>query len=325
MYYKKLENNELICQLCPHYCHLKVGQRGLCRGRSNLNGTLIATNYAQCASMGLDPIEKKPLYHYHPGSDILSLGPNSCNLFCSFCQNYGISQKDSPTEEILPDKLVELIKYYTPKILQVAFTYSEPLMWYEYIGDFARKYPEIQIVLVSNGFLNPLPFRELLPFIAALNIDLKAMSDGFYSKQCHASLPPVMENIRLAFEAGKYLEITLLLIESLNDKDADISALAAFIASLSPDIPLHISAYHPAYKLKLTATRQASIERAIQLAKEHLNYVYGGNLPTQDYMQTHCPACNSLVIERSFKGGKSLLADTNKCQNCGHTIYGVFA
>ncbi|MFA7543184.1 MAG: AmmeMemoRadiSam system radical SAM enzyme [Candidatus Cloacimonadaceae bacterium] len=325
LYYEKLEHKELICRLCPHNCQLKVGQRGFCRSRSNIDGTLIATNYRKCVAIAEDNIEKKPLYHYFPGTQILSLGPNSCNLLCNFCQNYRISILDAPTKFLDEFSLNELALFCTPQHPQLAFTYSEPLTWYEYIKETAEFNPELAIVLVTNAFLNIEPFQDLLPYISALNIDLKAMNNDFYKEQCKGRLAPVLDNIRFAYEAGKHLEITLLLIEGLNNADAEISALAGFIGELSPDIPLHISAYHPAFRMSLPATSQAAIERAIYIAKEHLNFVYGGNLRTQNYIQTYCPVCDALVIERSYEGGRSFLVDDNKCPKCGHTIYGVFA
>lgn len=325
MYYKKLETGEVVCLLCPHKCWLKEGQRGVCRGRTNIQGRLVVTNYGKSVALGLDPIEKKPLYHYFPGTQIVSLGSNSCNLACSFCQNYRISQADAPTETISSKALRALIQKYSPQDLQVAFTYSEPLTWYEYIRDFALKYPEIRIILVSNGFINPEPFAELLPYISALNIDLKAIDNEFYTRHCRGSLQPVLESILQAHAAKKHLEITLLLIEGLNDAAKDIAALAGFIAGLNPDIPLHISAYHPAYKLKVPATPQAAIETAIAIAKKQLNYVYGGNLHTTYYMQSHCPKCGNLLIKRDHDGSKSLLNEANNCSQCGHAIYGIFA
>lgn len=274
--YYRIENNRAVCELCPRLCNLKPGQIGLCMGRSFDGQIMVADNYGQAVSLALDPIEKKPLYHYHPGSYIVSLGPNSCNLHCAFCQNWEISQQSCPTRELEIPELIRLCKQQMP--YQVAFTYSEPTMWYEYIMDFAAAAPEISIVLVSNGHLNPKPWQELLPLISALNIDLKSMRPDFYKDICHGKLEIVKKNIIAAFQAGVHLEITFLLIPRLNDFIEEINELALFLSGIDSKIPLHISAYRPAYKLQNPPATLADIEKACELAARYLQFVYAGNV-----------------------------------------------
>ncbi len=279
-YYRK-EENCLICELCPHACRLGEGQSGICRGRQNLNGIMLAVNYAQTVSLALDPIEKKPLYHFHPGSQIISLGPNSCNLSCAFCQNWQISQLKASTQEISIAELANLCRDHNPK--QVAFTYSEPLMWFEYIYDFAKAASDVEIVLVTNGYLNPRPWKDILPYVKAMNIDLKSIRDNFYKQYCGAGVEVVKNNIRTAFDAGIHLEITNLLIPGLNDADEDLAALAGFVASIDQNIALHISAYRPCYKMKIRATTAAEVEHACEIASAKLNRVYAGNIRSAHY------------------------------------------
>ena len=280
IYYRK-EGDKLICELCPRTCSLEIGQRGLCRGRQNLNGKMIAINYARSVSLAIDPIEKKPLYHFHPGSQIISLGPNSCNLSCAFCQNWQISQAECPTREISIAELANLCREQNPR--QVAFTYSEPLMWYEYIYDFALYAPEIEIVLITNAYLNPQPWKDILPFVKAMNIDLKSIKDEFYHQTCGAGVEVVKNNIRKAHEAGIHLELTNLLIPGLNDTDEETAELAEFVASVDSNIPLHISAYRPCYKMTIRATTPEEIEHACEIASKRLMHVYAGNIWSTHY------------------------------------------
>lgn len=279
--YQMAEKAGIRCSLCPRMCLLHEGESGFCMGRKVIQGRLIATNYARVAAMALDPIEKKPLYHYHPGSQILSLGPNSCNLNCSFCQNWEISRAEVNTEELTLDKLYSLVHRQQTK--QVAFTYTEPLMWYEYIWDFVQQYPEIEVVLVTNGYLNQEPWEKLLPHIAAMNIDLKSIREEFYKAQCGGNVQNVTTNIQLAHKAGVHIELTCLLIPGLNDNPEEINALAAYIASIDKDIPLHISAYHPAFRMHLPATTAAQVRAACDIASVSLSHVYAGNVFISEY------------------------------------------
>lgn len=321
-FYLKLPNHSVRCELCPHFCHLSDGQSGRCRSRTNNGGILIAVNYGRSIGGYQDPIEKKPLYHYHPGSLIYSLGPNSCNLSCDFCQNYQISQLDSPTVPLSPDQLKTLLN--SNDLHQVAFTYTEPLTWYEFILDFARLAPETDIVLVSNGYINPGPLQKLLPYLKAMNIDLKSIRETFYKQRCGGDPAPVLQTISMAHAAGVHLELTNLLIPGANDDPADILDLVEFCAELDPELPLHFSAYHPAYRSSEPETPGSSVIAACRLAKSRLRNVYAGNLAESLFSDTVCPACGKTVISR--RSGRVLCAPNwgGNCPQCGNKILGVF-
>jgi len=323
LYYRSLPDKVVQCFLCPHFCLIPMGKRGLCRGRSNRNGFLYADNYAKAVALNLDPIEKKPLYHYHPGSQILSTGANSCNMNCIFCQNSEISQCDQDTMELETQDLIDL--HETQQIKQIAFTYTEPLTWFEYILFLAQQLSPlgIEFVLVSNGQINPEPLRDLIPFLAAANIDLKAMNSEFYRSYCNGYLESVLASIESIFNAGIHLEITNLLIPGLNLDHEKIASLVDFIAGLSPDIPLHFSAYHPAHKCALPKTEQRQIISACKSASKRLNYVYAGNVSRTEFSDTRCPECKMTLIERKGLFVNTLLVD-KLCPRCSATIYGVF-
>jgi len=270
------EGNKIRCQLCPRECLLSEGKKGFCRSREVINGSLIATAYGKTTSLALDPIEKKPLYHFHPGSMIVSLGPNSCNLTCKYCQNWEISQQEFPTRYLAIEDLIQIIR--EQKNQQVAFTYTEPLMWYEYILDFAAQAPEIDIVLVTNAYINQEPWRKILKVIKAVNIDIKSYRDNFYRELCGGKLEVIKDNIIIAKEIGVHIELTNLLIPGYNDTEEELRDLAMFIASVDKNIPLHISAYRPSYKMTVRATTGEEVENACEIASRYLNYVYAGNV-----------------------------------------------
>lgn len=324
MFYEKLEGKRVVCQLCPQYCVLSDRATGICRARVNDGGTLVAKNYGQYLGLALDPIEKKPLYHYRPGSKILSLGANSCNLKCSFCQNYQISQFEAFTYSITPEKLYLELGKINLSEKQIAFTYTEPLTWYEFIYDFASIYRDVDVVLISNGFINEEPLKKLLPYVAAFNIDLKSFNDNFYQQQCKGRIEPVKNSIRLVYESGVHLEVTLLLIPGLNDDPNELDFLAKFLSSISDQIPLHISAYHPDYQLNVPATTEEGVQKAIDIAKRHLKYVYGGNLPKESLRTTYCPSCSRELITRSYFGVRSYVEAKASCPKCKDKIYGRF-
>lgn len=321
MFYEKVGENSVRCLLCPHFCYLKVGESGKCRGRKNIDGRMIAVNYGRSIGLGLDPIEKKPLYHFHPGSEILSLGANSCNLSCFFCQNYSSSQQNCPTDCIGPDDLYAMLQR-VPGRKQVAFTYTEPFTWYEYIHDFAALARDVDIVLVTNGFVNPVPLAQILPYISAINIDLKSIKPEFYRQYCGAELDTVLNTIREAEKANVHLEITNLLIPGLNDAEEEISELAEFMASVDKDIPLHISAYHPAFKSEIPATNPSSVTRACEIASGYLSYVYAGNISASSGNETRCPKCNKTIVPASRRQFE--IDAAGKCCFCGQRIYGRF-
>ena len=320
LFWEKREGARIKCLLCPVGCLIADGKIGVCMGRKNEKGVLYAINYGRLVSLAIDPIEKKPLYHFHPGTNILSTGPNGCNMSCQNCQNWTISQEESPTEFVSPEDLIKIA--LREKSVGIAYTYTEPLIWYEYVLDTARiaKEKNLTNVLVTNGYINEKPLKELLPLIDALNVDLKSMDDDFYKKNCKGKLSFVLKTIELAYQHGCHLEVTNLIIPTMNDSDDQIQRLVDFVAGLSDRIPLHFSRYFPAYKMSIPATPHQTLQKAFLLAKRKLKYVYIGNAYIPNTSNTHCPNCNNLLIQRdgyhtSIKGIKD-----KKCNNCGASV-----
>ena len=282
-FYKE-EDNFIQCQLCPHNCKLRENQFGICGLRTVKNNLPVAINYGEVTSANVDPIEKKPLFHFKPGKDILSVGTYGCNMKCSFCQNYEISQNKPSSEFIDIDKLIKLI-ISIPNNVGIAFTYNEPFMWYEYIYDVAKRIKEydknISVVLVSNGYVNKEPLKKILPFIDAMNIDLKGFTKRYYNDICKAKIEPVLETIKMASEQT-HVEITTLMVSDENDSVEEIVEIAKFIASIDKNIPLHLSRYFPKYKMKNPPTLVENIMKAKEEASKYLNYIYVGNISVVD-------------------------------------------
>ena len=318
-YYKKLPSGKVQCLLCPHFCVIPQGEIGICRGKENIGGKLYAVNYGKTVTISVDPIEKKPLYHFLPGTQILSIASNTCNFNCKFCQNYHISQFDAPTYDITPRILLDYCQKHG--INEVAYTYTEPITWYEFILDSSRflKEHNIKTVMVTNGFINKEPLKELLPYIDAMNIDLKSMDDTFYQTLCNGRLQPVLETIKLAY--GKtHIEITNLLITNENDSEENIKKLIDFVASVSKDIPVHFSKYYPTYKMHNQATSESTLYMAKELAKNKLNYVYLGNIFAD--ANTYCPNCGELLVKRGIS--TKTYIQNGRCPSCDNDIYGVW-
>jgi pyruvate formate lyase activating enzyme len=275
------ENNAVRCGLCPHNCLIAEGRTGICRARKNAGGELVSLVYGNVVSMHVDPVEKKPLYHFHPGSQILSVGVTGCNFRCSFCQNWEISQAEAgslPTEPLSPRQAASMSG--EGGSIGIAYTYNEPLINAEWILDtsrLVRKAGRVN-VLVTNGYINPKPMAELMPFIDAANVDVKAFNDDFYKKLCGAQLDPVLRTVEAMHKAGVHVELTTLLIPGKNDSAKEIEKLTAWVASVSADIPLHFSRYHPDYKYTAPATDMESMKRAHDIARKRLKYVYLGNI-----------------------------------------------
>lgn len=282
MYWCPREGDGISCTLCPKGCLIPSGEAGFCRVRKNTDGKLVALNYGRCTSLALDPIEKKPLYHFYPGSLILSVGTFGCNFHCGFCQNWQIAHAAENGEMVTPSQIVRIALDAVERgNIGVAYTYSEPLVWYEFVLDTAREVKKagLKNVLVTNGFIRPEPFSELLPFIDALNIDVKGFTNRFYQETVHGSLEPVLAAAEQAVRAGKHVEITTLLIPGLNDREAELESLTDWVAGkLGPEVPLHFSRYFPNYHLKLAPTPLATMEKARKIAKGKLKYVYLGNV-----------------------------------------------
>ncbi len=278
-YYQKLKSGKVQCLLCPKNCVLADNEFGSCSVRKNENGTLYSLVYGKTTGIAVDPIEKKPLYHFHPGEKILSLGTRGCNFACSFCQNWQISQNsNAPLYDISSEKVID--KAIQMKLFGIAYTYNEPFIWYEFVRDtvILAKENGLENVLVTNGYINSEPLEEILPFIGAMNIDLKSMDDDFYRSTCNATLEPVLKTIKRA-KQSTHVELTNLIIPTLNDSDVQIEKLRDWIFNnTGADTPLHLSRYFPCYELNLPLTPIATLQRAKSIAEKKLKYVYLGNV-----------------------------------------------
>ncbi|MFH1282101.1 MAG: AmmeMemoRadiSam system radical SAM enzyme [bacterium] len=313
------ENNYIKCRLCPHDCVIKENDVGFCRVRKNLKGDLISLVYGLHASVGVDPIEKKPLYHFYPGRDILSFGTLGCNMSCQFCQNWSISQADFD-EKVLdsfsPEKAVRLAKEKSS--IGIAYTYNEPLINYEWVLDTAKlaKKEGLKNVLITNGFINEVPLMELIPFIDAVNVDVKAFRNEFYKKFCSGDFDTVKRSVELFVEAKVHVELTTLLITGENDSYNEIKQLVDWIASLSPYIPLHFSRYFPNYKFSRPQTQLDTLIKAYNLANNKLKYVFLGNVNLSEGSNTFCPECGEVLIERAGYSIKGSSLKYNRCGKC---------
>lgn len=281
MYFNKIEASKVHCYLCPHNCVINPGKLGACRARKNIEGNLYSLNYGKIASIALDPIEKKPLYHFKPGSKVLSAGTFGCNLKCSFCQNWTIAHADTDTCDMTPESLVSKAKELEHDgNIGIAYTYNEPSIWYEFVYDTARlaKKAGLSNILVTNGFIGREAMLELLPYIDAMNIDVKAYTEAFYNDICKGTLENVKETVELV--AGKcHVEITTLVIPTLNDALPEISDMAKWISSISSEIPLHLSRYFPNYKLQhIPPTPRETLVECRKEALKYIKYVYLGNV-----------------------------------------------
>ncbi len=317
-FYEELEGDFVQCALCPHHCVIGPGKRGLCRVRENRRGRLTALTYAQVTSSAMDPVEKKPLYHFHPGRRILSLGPWGCNLRCQFCQNCEISQGEAPTRELAPGEAVRLAQ--EKDSVGIAYTYNEPFIGWEYVHDTARAAhgAGLKNVLVTNGYVEEAPLRELLPLVDAMNIDLKAFHEAFYDKVCGGHLAPVLATAERAAREC-HVEVTTLVIPGHNDRPRELEGLATWIAEhMGRRTPAHLSAYFPAYRLNAEPTRPEMLLRAREIFRQELDFVYLGNLRTSDGADTLCPECGAVIVARSgYTVDTRNLKPDGGCAACG--------
>ena len=300
-YYEQLSDGRVHCELCPHQCIIPNEAYGKCQVRFNNKGTLVAEAYGFITSASFDPIEKKPLYHFMPGGSVFSIGSKGCNFKCDFCQNAHISL-GNPTGDITnTEKLLEVMASREDNI-GIAFTYNEPMVGFEFMLDMAKeaKAKGYKTVCISNGYIMPDPLSDLLDYIDAFNIDLKAFNDRFYHQICRAERAPVMESIKRIAKLA-HLEVTLLLIEGENDSPEELEAMFAWLKDISPNIPLHITRYFPHHELKKPATDLSALMKAEAIAKKYMNYVYIGNVGEVD-RSTYCHNCGAKLVERSLSG-----------------------
>ncbi|MCX7708667.1 MAG: AmmeMemoRadiSam system radical SAM enzyme [Clostridia bacterium] len=280
-YFDKIEESKVHCYLCPHNCVIKPDQLGACRARKNVNGELYSLNYGKVTSVSMDPIEKKPLYNFYPGSNILSVGTFGCNLKCSFCQNWEIAHDTPESAEITPLNLANKAAELVPQgNIGIAYTYNEPSIWFEFVYDTCKAAKEKGLVnvLVTNGFISQEPLEDLLPFVDAMNIDVKAYTASFYQDICKATLDDVKRTVEIAAKEC-HVELTTLVIPELNDAIEEITEMTQWIASISKDIPLHLSRFFPNYKMQdRPPTPKETLVKAREAALKHLNYVYLGNV-----------------------------------------------
>lgn len=327
-YFETLHRDQLQCHLCPHHCTIGEGKTGICRIRKNEDGDLYLRTYGNVSSMGFDPIEKKPLYHFYPGSIIFSVGGFGCNLRCKFCQNFEISQevpwKSEPGRNYDPDEIVKLAAEQKSNV-GIAYTYNEPIIWFEYMMDIAvlARKAGMKNVMVTNGFINPEPLDELIHIIDAFNVDLKGFTEDFYLTQTMSKLAPVKESLKQISRSGRHLEITNLVIPGKNDDKKDFEEMVKWIRrELGENTVLHLSRYFPTYKMSAPPTPPRLIEELYLLAKTYLNYVYIGNMSSVNGQNTYCPSCGEKVIDRSrYDTWISGLDKKGSCSKCGQNIF----
>ena len=323
--------SQVICELCPRYCAIPEGGAGDCRIRINLGGKLIATTYGRPSSVHIDPMEKKPLFHFFPGTPIFSIATAGCNLHCLNCQNWQLSQSGAHEMDVVyrasPQQVVSTAQERGCR--SIAYTYSEPLVFYEYVRDTARlaRTAGMRNVLVSAGYINEKPLRQLCSWLDAANVDLKAFDERFYRQITGATLKPVLATLRILREAGVWLEITNLIIPGLNDDLAMVRRMATWIRTeLGAETPLHISRFHPQYRMRnLPPTPTEALLRCRREARDAgLEYVYIGNQAGEHAESTFCPLDGTLLIRRYGFAIQENFLKEGRCPVCTHTIPGVW-
>ena len=330
----KLGDDKVKCRLCPHGCELAPGQTGICTARRNQHGELVSTCYYDVCSAAVDPVEKKPLFHFLPGTKVMSIATPGCNLQCNFCQNWQISQPPLESlplckgQTLSPEQIVEAA--VANRCSAIAYTYTEPTIYMELAADTAKLAHDngLKNIFVSNGFMTAEAAELAAGFLDAANIDLKSISDKFYKKQCKASIGPVLDTLK--YFAGCdhiWLEVTTLVITDMNDSRAELTAIAEFIATeLGVDVPWHISRFRPCFLCNdRVATNLRTLDMAYEIAKEvGLRYVFVGNVPGSDMESSHCPECGQVVIGRRGYQMDQYNIMNGSCMGCGAKISGVF-
>lgn len=328
--YKKLDDGKASCFLCSHLCRIAEGRRGICRVRENRGGTLYTHSYGELIARNVDPIEKKPLYHFLPGTLSYSIATLGCNFQCDFCQNWQISQVSEAetlgvrSRKTAPEDVVREALLSDSR--SISYTYTEPTVFFEFAYDIARPAKEkgLANVFVTNGYMTGEMLDMMAPFLDAANVDLKSFSNDFYRRICKGKLDPVLRSIEKMKQLGVWVEVTTLIVPGLNDAEQEMEGIARFIAGLDRKIPWHISRFHPQYKMDhLGATPMRTMERAWEIGKKAgLEYVYLGNVAGKGN-HTYCPRCNNLLIQRSGFSITENSIKEGKCPKCGNAVPGV--
>lgn len=331
-YQKLLTNGNIECTICPRGCRLGEGQRGFCHVRKNIEGNIVLDTYGYNTGLAIDPIEKKPLYQFYPTSGILSFGTLGCNMGCKFCQNWQTTKNKADCKlgnKTTPEEIVKIAKQYNCK--SVAFTYNDPIVFFEYAIDTAKlcRQEGIKTVVVTAGYINPEPAQEFFEYMDAANIDLKGFSERFYAKNCLAKIHPILETIKyVSNETPCHVELTTLLIEGENDSEEELQAECDWILeNLGDSVPLHFSAFFPNYKVKdKKSTEFSTLMRAYNIAKNcGLKYVYTGNLTNIETSTTYCKSCKKPIIVRNgYQMLEYHLMPGGKCRYCGTQCDGRF-
>jgi len=326
MLWKPAAEGAVDCSLCAHRCHIGPGQRGVCRVRENQDGRLLSLVYGRVIANHVDPIEKKPLFHFLPGSRAYSIATVGCNFQCGFCQNWQISQwprsaaGEMPGEPLGPDDVVAEAR--RTRCASISYTYTEPTVFFEYARDcgvLARQ-AGLRNTFVTNGYMTPQAIDAMAPWLDAANVDLKAWDDAFYRTVCKARVEPVKESIRRMHDLGIWVEVTTLLVPGRNDDPDGLKGISGFLAAISPDMPWHVTRYHPDFEMRQPpATPPESIELALRIGREAgLKYVYAGNIAGMQ--DTVCPACGKTVIERQGMGVAQTRLRGAACGFCGTSL-----
>lgn len=330
MFYKKLNNQSVQCNLCPHNCHIENNKKGICGVRKNIDGTLFTLVYGKAIAEHADPVEKKPLFHFYPGSQAFSVSTVGCNFQCRHCQNSDISQMPRDRDIIMgndrtPNDIVNTAKRLDCK--SISYTYTEPTIYFEYAYETAKLASRegLKNNFVTNGYINQAPLEKIGPYLDAANIDLKSFSEDFYKKICGAELHSVLDSIRTYKRIGIWIEITTLVIPNLNDSPDELKQITEFIAKLGKEIPWHVTAFYPTYRLTdqpRTSSRTLLEAREIGL-QAGLRYVYTGNVPGEKGENTYCYSCGTALIQRfGFQIAKNILINAS-CPECKTKIDGV--
>ncbi len=331
MLYEKLENKLAHCHLCAHRCKIPPSKFGICGVRQNRDGVLYTLVYGEAIASHIDPIEKKPLYHFLPGSGAFSIATIGCNFRCGFCQNWQISQvskRDSSIAdgyELMPEEVVRQAK--SNNCSNISYTYTEPTIFFEYAYDTAKLAKEARLYnnFVTNGYMSKEALDTIKPYLDAANVDLKSFSEDYYSKNCKAHLKPVLDSITYMKKLGIWVEVTTLIVPGENDSDEELNAIAKFIADLDKNMPWHISRFHPDYKFtNYSPTPIDTLKKARQIGKDKgLRYVYFGNV--LEGSDTYCPGCNKLLVKRSYFYTEAFNIEKGRCPACGTGISGIWS